>query len=208
MRRSCVPFWGAAIPFFVQAQRAANPARADYGGAARSTTTLRRQSRRSQQFRQRQDGEAATAPARPSTEPSEQPTESATHTGCRAGAQQQERRRYDAENELTQRAANPARADNGARRDQQQTEIATKAGMLVCKHRIQRNTPIVWGAEKKKGGVGNTHTRFITIPLRTSTVWYMYVVFIVGAVIEPVLYTVLFVCVWVPSLPSRLAQDN
>ena len=31
---------------------------------------------------------------------------------------------------------------------------------------------------------------------------------IVGAVIGPVLYTVLFVCVWVPSLPSRLAQDN
>ena len=64
---------------------------------------------------------------------------SATRTGCRAGDQQQEHRHYDADRELTQRAANPARADNGARRDQQQTKIATEAGMLISKHRIQRN---------------------------------------------------------------------
>ena len=44
------------------------------------------------------------------TSASEQPRESATHTGCRAGAQQQEHRHYDAESELTQRAANPAQA--------------------------------------------------------------------------------------------------
>ena len=67
-------------------------------------------------------------------------TESTTRTGCRAGEQQQEHRHYDAENELTQRAANPARADNGARRDQEQTKIATEAGVLISKHRIQRNT--------------------------------------------------------------------
>ena len=62
--------------------------------------------------RHRQDKE--TTPARPHTQsPSEQPRESATRTGCRAGDQQQEHRHYDAASELTQRAANPAREDNG-----------------------------------------------------------------------------------------------
>ena len=90
--------------------------------ARRDSTTTAPVTAKNLKFRQRQDGEAATAPARPRTEPSEQPRESATRTGCRAGDQQHEHRHYDADSKLTQRAANPARADNGARRDQQQKQ--------------------------------------------------------------------------------------
>ena len=53
----------------------------------------------------------------------------------------------------------------------------------------------------------HTHSYCNTIPLRTSTVCHMYFVSIVGAVIGPVLCRS-YLCVWVPSLPSRQAHSN